>query len=173
MNRAISIVSLLLWVLLAVEPLTRTAAQAGEVTMTLRTDQATYPVGSQATVTLTLDAATAMTVLMSGHDILGCSWNLVMLDAAGTEVFNTGPREGRGECLLIGMFRPVPPPIVKRATIPLHNDFKGGEPLPPGRYTVRGLFWWQYRNMPSPDCRPSAERGCEPGSAEAVIEITR
>jgi len=86
MARQLAAVSLLLWVLLSVGPVTPTAARAGEVTLTLRTDQATYQMGSWATFTLTFDATTAMTVTMGGRDTLGCSWNLVILDATGTTV---------------------------------------------------------------------------------------
>ena len=178
MIRELAAVSLLLRVLLSVEPLTPTAAQAGEVTLTLRTDQVTYQVGSWATFTLTFDATTAMTVTMGGRDTLGCSWNLVILDATGTEVFNADrkKRERNPEriivaCLDVAMFRNVPPPIVLGATIPLHNNLQGGTPLPPGHYTVRGLFWW-HREGDIERCRP-ATQGCEPRSAEAIIEITQ
>lgn len=143
MPRELMVASLLLWGLLAVEPLTPTAAQAQEVALTLRTDQATYPVGSEAGVTLTLDATTAMTVAI-GYEVLGCDWNVVMLEPTGAEVFNAREeslREGF-ECPAIAAFVKVPPSLVKQATIPLHNNLQAGDPLPPGRYTVRGLLRW-------------------------------
>lgn len=173
MQQTLMVVSLLLGVLLPVALFTPTLGQAQEVTLTLQTDQATYPVGSHATVTLILDATTPVRV-ETGDDVMGCSWNIVMLDAAGNDVYNARAR-WRGMivgCPDVALFKKLPPPLVRQATIQLHNNVQAGDPLPPGRYTVRGLLRWQYATPRSRECGPPAGRGCEPRSAEAVIDIT-
>lgn len=86
MKGKLTAVPLLLW-LLGVEPLTPTAAQAQGLTLALRTDQATYPMGSQATVILLLRSTTPMTGETT-RDAPGCDWNIVILDATGTTVFS-------------------------------------------------------------------------------------
>jgi len=85
MKGKLTVVPLLLWLLLGVEPLTPTAVQAQGLTLTLRTDQATYQVGSQATVTLLLRSTTPMTG-ETMRDAPGWDGNIVILDATGTTV---------------------------------------------------------------------------------------
>jgi hypothetical protein len=171
MKRELTVVSLLLWVLLAVGPLTPTIAQAEGLTLTLRTDQATYQIGSQATVTLILRSATPMTGEI-GAEALGCAWNIVMLDAAGTEVFNAREERVRDleapQCPAVAIFRNVPPPIVERATIPLKNTLRGGDPLSPGLYTIRAILEW-FRTSAAAE---APGLGLGPQSVEMVIEIT-
>jgi hypothetical protein len=163
MKRELTVVSLLIWVLLAEHQITPTAVQAEGLSLTLQMNQATYQVGSQATVTLILRSTTAITGVWGGGS-LGCGWNIHILDESGSEVFTGGPPEGTA-CLLLPIRRDIPPPIVKRATIPLHNNRRGGgDPLPPGLYKVQGILNW-FRD---PGCQ-----GCGPQTAEVVIEITR
>lgn len=111
MQRKLTVATLLLWMLLPAVPITLTPVQAQDVTLTLSADQATYPAGGHATVTLTLDAATAMRVRI-GDETLGCDWNIVMLDATGTEVFDARARwRGRRvRCRDIATLTHLPPP---------------------------------------------------------------
>lgn len=163
MKKAVTVASLMVCVLLAAAHITLTAAEGG-LTLTLSTDRATYQVGGEAQVTLILRSTTPM-LGSTGAAGLGCDFNIIILDANGIEVFNGGAGV---VCIAIVLAVKVPPPIVKRVTIPLQNNLDGGEPLPPGLYTVRGVLFWS-RTI-SADGVPKVSTGRP--SADVVIEIT-
>jgi hypothetical protein len=158
------VASLLVWTLLGVEHITLRAAEGG-LTLTLRTDKATYQVGSQATVTLIFRSTTPMSG-ETGVEGLGCNFDIVILDAGGAEVF----RGSEGVfCIQIVQARNVPPAIVKQAIIPLQNNLQGDEPLAPGLYTVRGTLFWSRTIVADGIPRGAVGRP----TAEMVIEITQ
>lgn len=169
MQRKLTVAALLLWMLLTVALITPTAVQAQDVTLTLSTDQATYTVGSHATIALTLASTTPMSGEI-GWDALGCDWNIVLLDATGTEVFNARQAlfRKRAACPLVAAFTKVPPPIEKRATILLQNNLQAGDSLPPRLYTVRATLEWTRTSAAA----GSRRSGLRSYSAEVIIEIT-
>ena len=164
MSKRMAVASFVVWVLLGAEHIRLRAAEGG-LTLTLRTDKATYQVGSQAKVTLILHSTTPMSG-ETGVEGLGCDFDIVILDAGGAEVF----RGSEGVfCIQIALARDVPPPIVKRVLIPLQNNLQGDEPLAPGLYTVRGILFWSRTIFADGIRRGAIGRP----TAEMVIEITQ